>query len=88
WLTTLRQDHNDQTQIHQALTTHVNQASGEPDWTGLHQQKNQRTTTIPTYPFKRQELGVPAAADRGSTATSAVSHPLFDRHYEHRSEGQ
>ncbi|MFE7779405.1 acyltransferase, partial [Streptomyces sp. NPDC057445] len=57
------------------------------NWAALHQHKHQHTTTIPTYPFNRQELSAPPARRR--IVTGAVGrHPLFDRHYEHQSEGQ
>ncbi|MEN8652179.1 amino acid adenylation domain-containing protein [Streptomyces sp. 21So2-11] len=87
WLSTLRRDGVDQVEVHAAVAAFVNGTSADLDWSGLHQGKGQRTITIPTYPFNRQELVVPAAR-RSSTTTSAVSHPLFDRHYDHQSEGQ
>ncbi|MCX5205624.1 amino acid adenylation domain-containing protein [Streptomyces sp. NBC_00237] len=86
WLTTLQRGHDDQTQLHAALTTHHNRTGSDLDWTGLHHGKQHRTTTIPTYPFDRQELTAPPARRR--TVTGAVGHPLFDRHFEHQSEGQ
>ncbi|MGW6823884.1 acyltransferase domain-containing protein, partial [Streptomyces sp. NPDC055005] len=82
-----RRDRVDQVEVHSALAAYVNATSGDLDWSGVHVGKGQRTITLPTYPFNRQELIVPAAG-RSATATSTVSHPLFDRHYEHRSEGQ
>ncbi|WP_314252027.1 polyketide synthase [Streptomyces sp. DSM 40907] len=87
WLSTLRRDRVDQVEVHAAVAAYVNQTSADLDWAGLHRGKGQRTTTIPTYPFNRQELTAPPAR-RSSTTTTAVSHPLFDRHYEHQSEGQ
>ncbi|MFI0976949.1 amino acid adenylation domain-containing protein [Streptomyces sp. NPDC021093] len=86
WITTLQRGRDDQTQLHTALTTHHNHTGSDLDWPGLHHGKHHRTTTIPTYPFDRQELAAPPARRR--TATGAVGHPLFDRHYEHQSEGQ
>ncbi|MCY0923628.1 acyltransferase, partial [Streptomyces sp. H27-G5] len=87
WLGTLRRDRVDQVEVHGSLAAYVNATSGDLDWSGVHAGKGQRTITLPTYPFNRQELIVPAAP-RGGAATTTVSHPLFDRHYEHRSEGQ
>ncbi|MGW7054478.1 amino acid adenylation domain-containing protein [Streptomyces sp. NPDC054887] len=87
WLSTLRRERTDQTEIHAALTTYINHTSGDLDWAALHHGKGQQTTTIPTYPFNRRELTAPHAR-RNSIATSAVGHPLFDRHYEHQGEGQ
>ncbi|WP_344179990.1 acyltransferase domain-containing protein, partial [Streptomyces albidochromogenes] len=87
WISTLRRDRVDQVQLHEAVAAFVNQASGDIDWSAVHRGKAPRTTTIPTYPFKRQDLTAPPAR-RSGTARSAVSHPLFDRHYEHQSEGQ
>ncbi|MFD3525794.1 acyltransferase domain-containing protein, partial [Streptomyces sp. NPDC058653] len=89
WLSTLRRDRIDQVQLHSALADHYNHTRGDLDWSGLHEGRSRRTTTVPTYPFNRQELTAPPARRRGgSTGTSTLSHPLFDRHYEHRSEGQ
>ncbi|MCX5071918.1 amino acid adenylation domain-containing protein [Streptomyces sp. NBC_00513] len=87
WLSTLRRDRVDQVEVHGALAAYVNATSADLDWSGVHAGKGQRTITLPTYPFNRQELIVPAAR-RSGAATSTVGHPLFDRHYEHRSEGQ
>ncbi|MFE1878049.1 acyltransferase, partial [Streptomyces sp. NPDC059496] len=85
WLSTLRRDRADQTELHAAVAAYVNQTPADLDWAGLHRGKGQRTVTIPTYPFKRQGLTAPPAR---RTTAPAVSHPLFDRHYEHQSEGQ
>ncbi|MFD7928410.1 beta-ketoacyl synthase N-terminal-like domain-containing protein [Streptomyces sp. NPDC059742] len=85
WLSTLRRDRADQTELHAAVAVYVNQTPADLDWAGLHRGKGQRTVTIPTYPFKRQGLTAPPAR---RTTAPAVSHPLFDRHYEHQSEGQ
>ncbi|MFJ6821157.1 amino acid adenylation domain-containing protein [Streptomyces niveus] len=87
WLSTLRRDRTDQVQLHSAVANYYNHTRTDLDWAGLHQDKGRRTTTIPTYPFNRQELTAPPVR-RGGTGTSTLSHPLFDRHYEHRSEGQ
>ncbi|MGP3980114.1 amino acid adenylation domain-containing protein [Streptomyces sp. KR80] len=83
---TLHRDRNDQSQLHTALATHHNHTSTELNWTNLHHGKHHRTTTIPSYRFNRQELAAPPARRR--TVASAAGHPLFDRHYEHQSEGQ
>ncbi|MBM7078648.1 polyketide synthase [Micromonospora humida] len=95
WLPTLRRDHDDQTQLHTAITSFYNQGHGDLDWAGIHHGKGHRTTTIPTYPFERRELSAPrfpgsAARRRPEPEASvpaagdgAVGHPLFDRHYEH-----
>ncbi|MET4927489.1 acyltransferase domain-containing protein, partial [Streptomyces sp. PSRA5] len=87
WLTTLRRDRTDQAQLHAAVADHYNHTRADLDWAGLHRGKDRRTTTIPAYPFNRQELAAPPVR-RSGTETSTLSHPLFDRHYEHRSEGQ
>jgi acyl transferase domain-containing protein len=101
WLPLLRRGHTDQTQLHTALTTHYNHGTTDLDWNALHHGKNQHITTIPTYPFNRQSLAAPPV--RGNTAAqerprseipattagdATVSHPLFDRHYEHQGEEQ
>ncbi|MFD3482279.1 amino acid adenylation domain-containing protein [Streptomyces sp. NPDC058665] len=87
WLSTLRRERADQIQLHSAVANHYNHTRTDLDWAGLHQGKGRRTTTIPTYPFNRQDLAAPPVR-RGGTEKSALSHPLFDRHYEHQSEGQ
>ncbi|MFD9036574.1 acyltransferase, partial [Streptomyces sp. NPDC059567] len=87
WISTLRRDRTDQVELHAAVADHYNHTRTDLDWAGLHRGKGRRTTTIPTYPFNRQELTAPPAR-RSGTKASALSHPLFDRHYEHRSEGQ
>ncbi|WP_329114858.1 polyketide synthase [Streptomyces sp. NBC_01353] len=87
WITTLQRGRTDQVQLHGAVAEHYNHTRTDLDWAGLHEGKGRRTTTIPTYPFNRQELAAPPAR-RSGTRTSAPSHPLFDRHYEHQSEGQ
>ncbi|MGW8955988.1 acyltransferase domain-containing protein, partial [Streptomyces sp. NPDC055709] len=87
WISTLRRDRTDQVQLHNAVADHYNHTRTDLDWAGLHQGKGRRTTTIPTYPFNRQDLAAPPAR-RSRNEPSALSHPLFDRHYEHRSEGQ
>ncbi|WP_338894782.1 amino acid adenylation domain-containing protein [Streptomyces sp. TG1A-60] len=86
WLTTLHRGREDQVQLHTALADHHNRTGAELNWSALHEGKQHRTTTIPTYPFHREPLAAPPARRRA--VTNAVSHPLFDRHYEHRSEGQ
>ncbi|CAL9555296.1 amino acid adenylation domain-containing protein [Streptomyces sp. enrichment culture] len=86
WLTTLRQGRADQAEAHAALAAYANSASGALDWRGVHAGKGHRTITLPTYPFNRQDLVAPPA--RRERAADSVGHPLFDRHYEHRSEGQ
>ncbi|WP_140160821.1 acyltransferase domain-containing protein, partial [Streptomyces fradiae] len=86
WLTTLRRDRVDQAEVHAALAAYANSGSGVVDWAGVHAGKGHRTTTLPTYPFNRQDLVAPPA--RRERAASTLGHPLFDRHYEHRSEGQ
>ncbi|MEU9749316.1 acyltransferase domain-containing protein, partial [Streptomyces niveus] len=58
WLSTLRRDRTDQAQLHTAVAAYVNQTSADLDWTGLHQHKGRRTTTIPTYPFNRQRFWI------------------------------
>ncbi|WP_141726983.1 acyltransferase domain-containing protein, partial [Streptomyces niveus] len=58
WLSTLRRDRTDQAQLHAAVAAYVNQTSADLDWTGLHQHKGRRTTTIPTYPFNRQRFWI------------------------------
>ena len=96
WLPTLRRDHDDQTQLHTAITSFYNHGHGDLDWAGVHHGKGHRTTTIPTYPFERRELSAPrvpgsAAVRRRpepevsvpAAGDEAVGHPLFDRHYEH-----
>ncbi|MFD4301743.1 amino acid adenylation domain-containing protein [Streptomyces albidoflavus] len=85
WVPTLHRERNDQVQLHAALAAHHRATGAELDWAALHAGKNQRTTTAPTYPFARQELTAPPA--RRATA-NAVSHPLFDHPYEHRSEAE
>ncbi|MEG8281369.1 acyltransferase, partial [Streptomyces sp. AHA2] len=72
--------------MHQALAAYADVVPGAIDWAGVHAGKGHRTMTLPTYPFNRQNLVAPPA--RRERAASAVGHPLFDRHYEHRSEGQ
>ncbi|MGW7367806.1 amino acid adenylation domain-containing protein, partial [Streptomyces sp. NPDC054841] len=86
WLTTLQRGRKDQVQLHTALAAHHNRTGADLNWSALHEGKQHRTTTIPTYPFHREPLAAPPARRRAGT--NAVSHPLFDRHYEHRSEGQ
>ncbi|MYV67862.1 acyltransferase domain-containing protein, partial [Streptomyces sp. SID2131] len=88
WLGTLRRDRGDQAEVHAALAAYANAASGSGavDWAGVHAGKGHRTTSLPTYPFNRQDLVAPPA--RRERAANTVGHPLFDRHYEHRSEGQ
>ncbi|MER7506680.1 acyltransferase domain-containing protein, partial [Nonomuraea pusilla] len=85
WITTLHRRRNDQGQLHAALATYHNVTGADLSWSDLHTGKNHRTTDLPTYPFNRQELAAPPAH---RTVTSAVSHPLFDRHHEHRSESE
>ncbi|MEV8396227.1 MULTISPECIES: type I polyketide synthase, partial [unclassified Streptomyces] len=87
WLSTLKRDRTDQIQLHSAVAEHYNHTRTELDWAGLHRDKGRRTTTIPTYPFNRQKLAAPPVR-RSGAETSTLSHPLFDRHYEHQSEGQ
>ncbi|MFV2121626.1 hypothetical protein ACE14D_25590 [Streptomyces sp. Act-28] len=86
WLTTLRQGRVDQAEVHAALAAYANTVPGTVDWAGVHAGKGHRTITLPTYPFNRQDLVAPPA--RRAPRPSPVGHPLFDRHYEHRSEGQ
>ncbi|PIM67234.1 hypothetical protein CTU88_40365 [Streptomyces sp. JV178] len=86
WLTTLQRGRGDQIQLHAALAAHHNLTGADLNWPALHEDKRHRTTTLPVYPFHREPLAAPPARRRA--VTNAVSHPLFDRHYEHRSEGQ
>ncbi|MER6091337.1 amino acid adenylation domain-containing protein [Streptomyces bluensis] len=86
WLTTLHRGRGDQVQLHTALATHHNRTGADLNWSALHEGKQYRTTTLPTYPFHREPLAAPPARRRA--VANAVSHPLFDRHYEHRSEAQ
>ncbi|WP_371578051.1 amino acid adenylation domain-containing protein [Streptomyces sp. NBC_01314] len=86
WLTTLHRGREEQGRLHTALAAHHNRTGADLTWSALHEGKRHRTTTIPTYPFHREPLAAPPARRRA--VTKAVSHPLFDRHYEHRSEGQ
>ncbi|MFF7265078.1 amino acid adenylation domain-containing protein [Streptomyces sp. NPDC008159] len=86
WLTTLQRGRGDQIQLHTALADHHNLTGADLNWPALHEDKRHRTTTLPVYPFHREPLAAPPARRRA--VTNAVSHPLFDRHYEHRSEGQ
>ncbi|MFF0277109.1 amino acid adenylation domain-containing protein [Streptomyces sp. NPDC004330] len=92
WLSTLRRDRVDQAEVYAAVASYAASGSGSVDWAGVHAGKGHRTTTLPTYPFHRQDLVAPPArgerATRTASAAPAVGHPLFDRHYEHRSEGQ
>ncbi|MEV6426092.1 acyltransferase domain-containing protein, partial [Streptomyces sp. NPDC051662] len=87
WLSTLRRERTDQVQLHSAVADHYNHTRAELDWAGLHHGKGRRTITVPTYPFNRQELAAPPVR-RSGTESRTLSHPLFDRHYEHQSEGQ
>ncbi|MFJ7043352.1 amino acid adenylation domain-containing protein [Streptomyces sp. NPDC101112] len=86
WLTTLQRGRGDQIQLHTALAAHHNLTGADLNWPALHEDKRHRTTTLPVYPFHREPLAAPPARRRA--VTNAVSHPLFDRQYEHRSEGQ
>ncbi|MGJ5950166.1 amino acid adenylation domain-containing protein [Streptomyces neyagawaensis] len=86
WLTTLQRGRGDQIQLHTALAAHHNLTGADLNWPALHEDKRHRTTTLPVYPFHREPLAAPPARRRA--VTNAVSHPLFDRHYQHRSEGQ
>jgi polyketide synthase PksJ len=86
WFTTLQRGRGDQIQLHTALAAHHNLTGADLNWPALHEDKRHRTTTLPVYPFHREPLAAPPARRRA--VTNAVSHPLFDRHYEHRSEGQ
>ncbi|MFB7233697.1 amino acid adenylation domain-containing protein [Streptomyces sp. NPDC056269] len=92
WLSTLRRDRVDQAEVYAAVAAYAGTASGAVDWSGVHAGKGHRTMTLPTYPFHRQDLvAPPARSERAAPAAPAaptVGHPLFDRHYEHRSEGQ
>ncbi|MFD7453048.1 amino acid adenylation domain-containing protein [Kitasatospora sp. NPDC059827] len=85
WIPTLHRDRDDQAQLHAALATHHNRTGADLDWSALHAGRDRRTTTIPGYPFHRQELTAPPAR---RLAASAVGHPLFDRRYENGNEGQ
>ncbi|MFB8077346.1 amino acid adenylation domain-containing protein [Streptomyces sp. NPDC056013] len=92
WLSTLRRDRVDQAEVYAAVAAYAGTASGAVDWSGVHAGKGHRTITLPTYPFHRQDLVAPPARGERAAPTAppapAVGHPLFDRHYEHRSEGQ
>ncbi|MGW2306287.1 acyltransferase domain-containing protein, partial [Streptomyces sp. NPDC001809] len=92
WLSTLRRDRVDQAEVYAAVASYAGTGAGSVDWAGVHAGKGHRTTTLPTYPFNRQDLVAPPArgerVTRTAPAAPAVGHPLFDRHYEHRSEGQ
>ncbi|WDZ83562.1 type I polyketide synthase [Micromonospora cathayae] len=63
WLPTLRRDHTDQAQLHAAVATFYNHGHGDLDWTGIHHGKHHRITTIPTYPFERQQYWISKAPD-------------------------
>ncbi|WP_032918481.1 type I polyketide synthase [Streptomyces rimosus] len=84
WLTTLHRGRTGQVQLHTALAAHHNRTDADLNWSALHEGKQHRTTTLPTYPFHREPLAAPPARRR--VRPKADSHPLFDRHYEHRSE--
>ncbi|WP_194823450.1 type I polyketide synthase [Micromonospora sp. S-DT3-3-22] len=71
WLPTLRRDHDDQTQLHTAVTSFYSRGLGDIDWAGVHHGKGHRTTTIPTYPFQRQRFWVHGGADEVADAASA-----------------
>ncbi|MFD7575959.1 acyltransferase domain-containing protein, partial [Streptomyces sp. NPDC059810] len=92
WLSTLRRDRVDQAEVYAAVAAYAGTASGAVDWAGVHAGKGHRTMTLPTYPFHRQDLVAPPARSERAAPTApaapTVGHPLFDRHYEHRSEGQ
>ncbi|MFF2307920.1 amino acid adenylation domain-containing protein [Streptomyces sp. NPDC058128] len=89
WLSTLRRDRVDQAEVYAAVASYAGSGSGSLDWAGVHAGKGHRTMTLPTYPFNRQDLVAPPARGERVTRTApTVGHPLFDRHYEHRSEGQ
>ncbi|MFD8965715.1 beta-ketoacyl synthase N-terminal-like domain-containing protein [Streptomyces sp. NPDC059568] len=62
WLHTLRRGRSDQEELHTALTSHYNHGNSEIHWDAVHHGKNQRTTTIPTYPFNRQRFWISAPA--------------------------
>ena len=92
WLHTLRRDHNDQQQLHHALRTFHDLRGQDLNWSALHERKNHRTITIPTYPFQTQQLAAPPAREstpvRQATSNhQALGHPFVDRHYEYQSEG-
>ncbi|MGW7054480.1 beta-ketoacyl synthase N-terminal-like domain-containing protein [Streptomyces sp. NPDC054887] len=70
WLSTLRRERTDQSEVHTALTTYINHTPGDLDWAALHHGKGQQTTTIPTYPFNRQRYWV-SADPHGTT----MNHP-------------
>ncbi|MFY1683152.1 beta-ketoacyl synthase N-terminal-like domain-containing protein [Micromonospora sp. WMMD730] len=83
WLPTLRRDHDDQAQLHTAVTSFYNQGLGEIDWAGVHHGKGHRTTTIPTYPFQRQRFWVHGGVDgaaNGSPARPASGRQEPSRH--------
>ncbi|MFH8597819.1 amino acid adenylation domain-containing protein [Streptomyces rimosus] len=84
WLTTLHRGRTSQVQLHTALAAHLGHTGADLNWRALHEGKQHRTTTLPTYPFHREPLAAPPARRR--VRPKADSHPLFDRHYEHPSE--
>ncbi|MFF2073551.1 amino acid adenylation domain-containing protein [Kitasatospora sp. NPDC058162] len=95
WIATLHRDRDDQAQLHAALTAHHNRTGADLDWSALHAGRDRRTTTIPGYPFHRQELTAPPARRLAASAVGQppfdrplFDHPLFDRRDENGSEGQ
>ncbi|MFF9505338.1 hypothetical protein ACF1ED_37090, partial [Streptomyces sp. NPDC014656] len=89
WLSTLRRGRVDQAEVYAAVAAYAGSGAGSVDWAGVHAGKGHRTMTLPTYPFRRHDLvAPPARGERAAPTAPAAGHPLFDRHYEHRSEGQ
>lgn len=71
WIATLRRDHADQVQLHAALAAHHDHTGADLDWAALHDGKDQRVTTLPTYPFHRRRFWLPAEdRDHATTSTS------------------
>ncbi|MER7674324.1 type I polyketide synthase [Kitasatospora sp. NPDC096128] len=74
WIATLRRGRGDQAQLHAALAAHHDRTGAEPRWSALHEDKGQRITTIPTYPFRRQRYWITAAAGNPDEHTKRPEH--------------
>ncbi|MCX5205626.1 acyltransferase domain-containing protein [Streptomyces sp. NBC_00237] len=62
WIATLRRGHTDQAQLHAALAAHYRRTGHDLNWAALHQGKEQRITTAPSYPFNRRRFWISAGA--------------------------